>query len=204
MPEVIETIETPEEAAGAEVIDLFGAAATDDTETRYITVLETWRELLKPGAKVLSEKPHPNWCIHMITSYVGLDFKDMLAVRDEITSRFELMRTILDLELDGDEECMKKASREEDIEENRAHYKNLIYLWQAQVQQWELEWDCTDPDAAITLAALGEIHKMFLGEQGLIRHLDAVQFPFDQSDQEELVGLLTEHRDSVLGVGGEQ
>lgn len=199
MIDPVETIETSEELA--EVVPLSGRAR----EKEYRTVLETWRELLAPADKVGQERPSPNWCMRILSTYLGLSFSDMYDVRDRYHAKVREMREIVRHVIATDPECLSRGSVEEDRTENSDLYKNLILLWQQQILQWELEWDCRKPDAAVEIAAMSEVHKLFLGEQGLIQHLMSIGFEFTQDDQDTLAELLEEQRDTYLAqaVSGE-
>ena len=52
-------------------------------------------------------------------------------------------------------------------------------------------------DAAVELASIGEVHKLFLGQQGIIAFLDNIQFQFFEMDQSMLMEALAEMKEEA-------
>lgn len=162
----------------------------DANKAAYHTILEIWREVLRPAANEMTKRVTPQWATRVVNQYHGLTYKDMPAFRSEYFGSILQLAQILDAEIETDDECLKYISAEEDVEHNTHHYLNVLFAWQMQFMQWELDWDPAAPDAAIKIAALGEVHKMFFDPQGLTALLDEIKFEFTDTDRDTLGELL--------------
>lgn len=195
MPEYDETIELPDQDQ-ADLAQLY-AEPDGMSLPSFHPVLEVWREVLKPALQEAEKSPTPQWCTRILAAYIGLTYGDMLEFRDRYFDKIKQLRDILELEIESDPVCLKVTEPAEDVVINENHYLNLMLLWQMTILDWELEWDCQNPDAAVELAAIGEVHKLFLGQQGIIAFLDNIQFQFVESDQ-ALIG------EALLEMKGDQ
>lgn len=166
----------------------------DDEEMVYHTILEAWREVLTPAAAERGKVVTPQWANRMLATYMGLEYRDMETFRDLYYDRINELLVILREEIASDPDCLNWATPEEDSVENSHHYKNLLLHWQLAILSWEMEWRCTDDDAAVSIAVLSEVHKMFLGAQGLTAWLENIKFEFTEADQETLSAALLEFR----------
>lgn len=163
----------------------------------YHPVLEVWQAVLKPASDPAEyeSKPTPAWANRIVSGYHGLTYADLNAVRDGYYGFIQELAAILDQEIASDPKCLKQLTSAEDAENNAEHYKNLLLLWQMAFQQRELDWDCTADDAAVQIAVLAEVHKMFFGQVGITAYLDNIQFEFTEADQEQLAEALSEMRE---------
>ena len=160
----------------------------------YHTLLEVWREVLRPIDDERTKPPTAQWCSRTISAYQGIGFADMYKFRDCYFDSLQELREILLEEISSDPECLTWASPEEDVEHNGHHYLNLLLQWQLTIQEWELAWDCTDVDAAIKLGAIGEVYKLVFGQTGITAYLDNIRFEFTESDQELISSALQDLR----------
>lgn len=161
----------------------------------YHTILEVWREVLRPAKDEKDSKVTPAWANRVVASYQDLCFQDMVDYRDAYFAKIIQLADILDYVISQDGDALSYATPAEDREHNSVHYKNLLLLWQQAVLQWELDWDCTDLNAGVEVAAISEVHKMFFGETGLTAHLDNIQFEFTEDDQAVLAEALEQLKD---------
>lgn len=199
-----ETVEYTE-VDQADILQMYGepdggAERPDLPEPSFHTVLEVWREVLKPAAQEATKKVTPQWANRMVASYAQLTFADMNDLRDLYFFRIGELAGIVDAEIAVDDQALRWSTPEEDAVENAAHYKGILTEWQCKFLGWELAWDCASPGAAVELAAISEVHKMFFGQTGLTQFLDNIRFEFTDADQAELAGALEELRLSVEGV----
>ena len=171
----------------------------------YRTLLEIWRAVLEPAVagEMRTDPISPQWATKMVTTYPGVSFADVEGIHHGVFDMAADLAQLLEDEIKSDDECLKKATAEEDAEENARHYKDMLAKWQVQLVQEELAWRPSDPDAAVQLAVLSEVQQMFLGEMGLVAHLDSIGFQFTEDDKAELQEHLTATRNMVLGVGGD-
>lgn len=158
----------------------------------FHAVLQVWQEILKPAEDELNAKVTPQWANRIIQSYPQITYADMVAYRDSYFGKILELSKILDFEISTDDECFNASSPEEDAEFNSHHYKNLLVQWQLAILQWELDWDTEDKHAAVELAAISEVHKMFFGDTGITAFLDNIKFEFNEDDQATLSEALQE------------
>lgn len=162
----------------------------------YHTILEVWREILKPAEGELAKKIAPQWANRIVATYQGVGFADVADFRDLYFSKIIELARILDLEIEGDDECLKFTTAEEDVKFNSHHYINVLTDWQKTFLTWELDWDTTHPDAAIELAAISEVHKMFFEQTGILGLLEQIKFEFTDADRDALAAALEDLRAS--------
>ena len=176
-------------------------------QASYHTILEVWREVLKPAKGEMTKRITPQWATRVVNTYHGVTYADMPAFRELYFGSILHLASILDDEIAQDDECLKYLNAEEDVEHNTPHYLNVLFAWQMQFMQWEIEWDAEAPDAAIKVAALAEVHKMFFDPQGLTALLDEINFQFTDTDRDtlgELLAGLIENAESYPQEGGSE
>lgn len=159
-------------------------------DVSYHTILEVWREILKPALDELDARITPQWASRIVASYKDVAYADMVEMRDRYYGKIIELLEILTEEIASDDECLNHATPEEDAAENAQHYKNVLHEWQLRIMSWELAWDCTDPRAGVELAAISEVHKAFFGETGVTQYLDNIRFEYTEADKAELAGRL--------------
>lgn len=164
-----------------------------DQAPEYHPILRVWQEILNASKQVRQERITPQWALHITTRHHDMHFQDMMNFRDLYYLSIDEMATALKFEIETDDECLKYTTPEEDVENNTFHYLNVIIAWQKLILTWELEWDTEAYDAAVQLAVISEVHKMFFGEVGLTSLLDQINFEFNEDSQnllrDELKGL---------------
>lgn len=161
-------------------------------DVEYHTLLEVWREVLKPAAVEATKRVTPQWAMRMVQSYPQLTVQDTIELRDRFYAKIQDLAKILDAEIETDSDALSRTTQETDAADNREHYLNLLLNWQKQILQWELDWDCTDPQAHIEVAAISETHKMFFAREGLTGFLDNIGFEFDEDDGQIIADALEE------------
>lgn len=158
-------------------------------------LLKVWQELMKPARAELSAKVTPQWANRITSSYREVNFADMEDFRDRYFGKWVEFADILDAEIATDSDCLTYTTHDEDREHNSQHYRNLLRDWQVRLLEWELAWDCKDPHAAVEIAAISEIHKVFFGQTGVINHLDQIKFEYTEADQAEALAALEATRE---------
>ena len=194
--ESTETIEVPDD-----VSELTGEG---HEPAKYRTLLEIWRAILEPAVsgEMRKDPISPQWATKMVTTYPGVSFADVDDIHHGVFDMSAELAAILDEEIASDDECLKKATAEEDAQENSGHYRALLAGWQIHLLQVELAWRPTSPKAAVELAILSEVQQMFLGQTGLVAHLDTIGFQFEEADQQDLQQKLLDARNEALGTEG--
>jgi hypothetical protein len=175
------------------VEDLVADAAQN---VAYHTILEVWREVLKPARVERTKKITPQWANRIVTTYQGLGFADMEDFRDLYFDKIGELEDILAGEIESDDECLNVTTPEEDVEHNGAHYFNVLINWQKTFLTWELEWHPADDLAGVELAAISEVHRMFFDSNGLTALLDQIKFEFTDDDRDLLAAELNALREA--------
>jgi hypothetical protein len=156
----------------------------------YLTILQAWREVLKSVESEKHADVTPAWANRITGSYREMRYADMPAFRDLYYAKVEKLTELLDAIIESDEECLKQASAEEDLEHNGKHYLAVITEWQLQLLQWEMDWNCTAENAAIDLASTAEALGTFFGDHGMTDLLETINLRFTDADTEALAGKL--------------
>jgi hypothetical protein len=172
-----------------------------DGEPSFHTILEVWREVLRPAQDSRTERITPQWASRICSKYDRLKFSDMPEFRDRYFGKIAELEDILHAVIASDDECLNQATAEEDVQHNSAHYIQILTDWQIAVLGWELDWDCTDPSAVAELAAISEVHTMFFGDVGITSLLDQIQFEFTDLHRDALGMALLNYKESREGDG---
>lgn len=162
------------------------------------TLLETWRELLASIEQAKAEKVGIALANRIVSTWPQLTYQDVTRYHERYHELLLELREILHAEISADPDCLKNV--ENDAVDNRRHYVNLLFCWQAASLRWEHEWDAASPDAAIEIAAIGDATGFFFGkpspdgrgQQGLVDHLGAINLEFGDADREDMAARLTE------------
>ena len=185
-----ETVDMPEFDTVQDILD-------EANKAPYHTVLEVWQQVLAPAEAERSAHITPQWATRITTSYNGVALYDMVDFRDLYFDKVLEFAGILDDEIATDDECLNLTSPEEDVEHNGHHYLNVLINWQKAFLQWELDWDCMSDTAAVEIAAMSEVHRMFFDQNGFIALLDQIKFEFTDADRDLLADILQEMKDSA-------
>lgn len=164
-------------------------------EPEPITLLETWRELLKSIDTTRDEPIGPAEASRILQKWPNLKVQELSLHKAWFYDYLSTMHSILLLELAQDPAALQHI--EDDAVDNHHHYLNLIMQWQLQLQHWTSSWDSDAKDAHITMAALAETQQFFFGPNGMSNHLDQIQFEFTEDD----ATLVAEALESMGGSG---
>jgi hypothetical protein len=176
----------------------------DAGEVKYNPVLRIWSEILSPENLTHGSRVTIPWSNAILSKYHSMTFALMPAFVDRFHQIMTDMADALRAEIASDPDCLKWHSVEEDVQENRAHYIQLLHHWQKTLLVWETIWDCTHPEAAAHVAALGEAGGFFFGETGLAAHLSQIGLEFDDADQADLAAELQAYEEQLRAeVNGE-
>lgn len=161
----------------------------------YHSILEVWRSVLTPVHTERLKRITPQWANRICTQYRGIDFADMPDYRELYYDKVEELLQILEVSIEQDPECLNVTSPEEDLETNGTRYKQLLIDWQKAFMLWELDWAPLSQYAAMQIAAISEVHKMFFDQVGLVSLLDQINFIMTDEDQAELAAELQALKD---------
>lgn len=148
------------------------------------TLLEVWSRVLDSIEASEEEKIDIATAVRVVTRYPQITYADVPVYQQAYYSCLKQLRNILRLEVSTDPDCFKHV--EDDVEDNKHHYLNLIAGWQQEVRSWEEEWSTDQEDAAVLVAAFADARGFVLSEHGLIAHLDQIGFDFNDVDSESV------------------
>ena len=171
----------------------------DANAAPYNSILRIWAEVLKPAEQERLKKITPQWANRICNTYREINFADVPKFRDHYFDKVLELANILDLEIATDDECLNVTTPEEDVQHNTFHYLNVLIDWQKALLSWELAWDCSDACAAVELAAISEVHRMFFDQNGLTALLDQIKFEMTDDHRDLLAASLQEMRDAQEG-----
>lgn len=151
------------------------------------SLLEVWQAVLSNG-KTLRHDPSSMQEVMAVTHrYPQIKVQEVSRYRMLYFDVLQEFADLLDAEIASDPECFKHAEPEADGTENRHHYLNLLAQWNALGAQLESEWNSNDDDAHLTFAAILEARNFLLGQQGLVAHLESIDFALSEDESAELV-----------------
>lgn len=186
----IETLEVPDDIS---------EIGEPEEQKPYRTLLEIWRAVLEPSKNMSTEPVSLQWASKMVQTYPEIRYKDVEDIHAGVFAvSAELLEKLNEI-IASDDEALKKANAKEDAEENASLYRQALIDWQVYFIERELAWRPSHPDAAVELAILSEVQQMFLGQTGLVAHLDSIGFQYTEADQAELSEALISARNAVLG-----
>lgn len=154
------------------------------------TLLESWSKLLDSIEGVRAEKLTPQDASRILRNWPPVKTQELTRYQDLYYSYLTEMREILRIEIDSDPKCLENT--DDDAVDNKGHYLNLLLLWQLQINQWGRDWDSDDDYAHIEMAAMAEAQQFFFGANGLLQHLDSIQFEMTEEDSNMLADALIE------------
>jgi hypothetical protein len=148
------------------------------------TILEVWASVLSNIEANEGEHISPRYANSIVSNWTRLSFQDVSAYTRQYFTYLKALRDLLTAEIEKDPAALENV--ENDAEDNRGHYLELIGAWQEQIELWEQGWDSDAPDSHIVLAALADATSFFVGAQGLVEHLSQINFQFTDEDREAL------------------
>ena len=173
---------------------------TDLEDMPFRTVLELWTAVMEPLTEEWGRTITMHWATRIVTTYPEMRFADVPEFRDRFFAKADVLATILKEQIAGDDECLKRVSAEEDAMFNGRLYRSILTAWQKEFILWEMKWRVEDDAAALEMAAIAEIHKMFFGTGGLIGLLDSINLEFTDDDRDTLAAELQEIKEAYDGV----
>lgn len=166
--------------------DLESLGITTGDEPSFHTILEVWQKVIEPARTEQHEKVTPQYASRIVSKYPEVHYGDMIVFKDLFYAKIIELLEILEDVIASDPKALSWTTAEEDREHNSKHYRKLLLEWQKHFLAWELEWETTDPFAAVKLAAIGEVHHFFFSETGISAHLQNIQFQYTEQDQAEV------------------
>ena len=188
--------ETRIEYSDQDILDITALQAEPSAEPpSFHPILQVWREVLRPAEAEKDKKVTPQWASRICAEYQQMRYDMMNEFKDHYFGKLAQLCDLLEIEIATDAECLTYTEPADDAKNNSHHYKNLLLVWQMMFLGWEMDWDCTTPDAAVELAAISEAHKMFFGQTGITAFLDNIGFEYTEDDSAMLAAALEEYRE---------
>jgi hypothetical protein len=148
------------------------------------TILEVWASVLSNIESNEGEHISPRYANSIVSNWPRLTFQEVSEYTRQYFTFLKALRDLLTAEIAKNPAALERV--ENDAEENREHYLELIGGWQELIEEWEQNWDSDAPDSHVTLAALADATSFFVGAQGLVEHLSQINFQFTDEDREAL------------------
>ena len=148
------------------------------------TILEIWAQVLSNIEANEGEHISPRYANSIVSNWPRLKFQEVSAYTQKYFTYLKSLRELLTEEIAKDPAAFERV--ENDAEENREHYLELIGAWQERIEMWEQTWQSDAKDSHVTLAALADATSFFVGAQGLVEHLSQIGFQFTDEDREAL------------------
>lgn len=156
------------------------------TATQY-SLLRVWSELLS-NLEAEAELSIPMGPAGQLTAiWPKLAFQDLDTYSDLYYSYLLEARDVLHEIIQDNPGCMDFEG-EEDAEQNRRHYRQLVVDWNVLLDRREMAWRASDPDSHISYAALVDARRFLFDREGLAGHLEArgITFATDEIREEIL------------------
>lgn len=167
--EIVETIEFDDNEAPA-----------PEAPPREYTLLETWWEVLSNVDAMKGRRISMEDALQTLNNHPYLKLFDVPLHTDSFYSFLSEAFEALNYEIQSDPECLSRA--ENDAEENRAHYLNLLINWGKIARKREEAWNVADPAAGPQLSGHIEAASFLMGSKGLLAHLGEIDFEYTEED----------------------
>ena len=153
------------------------------------TLLRVWSEVLSNIDKVAAEKVSPVIANKIVSSWPKLSFQDVPRYHDLYHAMLRLYRDELQQIIDDNPGALKHtapAGQEgSDAIENRAIYLEVLFQWHMINVRLEKNWNASDPDSHVQIAAIADSAAFTIGPNGLTQHLAQPQVGFNWGDEDQ-------------------
>lgn len=171
------------------------------------TLLETWTLILDSIEGSRDEKITPTIALKIVNSWPQLSFQDLAEYHELYHLKLiELRQAVRDIikkhpkalkNTDQGTDSFGQPSKDSDPVANHALYVELLYQWQASILRWETDWNSSDSNSHIVLAAIADASAFFVGNQGLVQHLSEINFKFPEGEQKDLQARLLVFKETL-------
>lgn len=182
-----------------DIADLESLGLTDEQAASSRTILEIWQAHLAPADEAMTERITPGYANKIVSTWPKLSYQDTGLYHKLFHDRVIELRSVLDEVIEAHREEYPDAFEhvEDDGEYNESAYLEVIYRWQARIQEWEHNWEVTGPISHIEVAVIADVTSFFVGQMGIVQFLDNVGFRFDAELQNHVRQRLTEHLEGL-------
>lgn len=163
----------------AELADETVEAEAPKPPTR--TLLETWIALFDSIQTVREQKINMAMTMNILGRHDALVVGDLTTFFRRYYEILDDARSIVNYEVATDAGCLN--NREEDVVDNKNHYLNIFIGWLQMLAELEEEWHVDNFEADIEMAAIIEARAFLVGEQGVIQHLQTINFQFGEDER---------------------
>jgi len=178
-PENVENVETPE--------------ADEELGAPKYSLLKVWLELLS-NVEEVKDQPIPMFVAHkVVNAWPKLSYQDTAVYHSLYHALLLDVRRILQEVVSEHEGCLDFEG-DDDAEQNRPIYYELVVAWNVLLDQLELEWRATDEDSHITLAAMVDVRAFLFSRTGFAGHLEARGISFETEEIAEAIAAAREEQ----------
>ncbi len=150
------------------------------------SLLEVWESILANIDKAAEERVMPAEAAGLVSRYPFIRVQEVPAYLKKYYDYLTEYRDALASEIASDPKCKTHTDPSEDAEKNRHHYKNLLVAWQAIALKDDFAWDATTEQAHLELAAMNEARNFVIGSNGIVAHLEAINFTLTPDEHDEI------------------
>jgi hypothetical protein len=144
-------------------------------------LLIVWEALLADIEGILAKKIPANVAAKVVASWPKLSFQDTAQYHVQYHELLlELRETLHQVILDNPDALQWRDT--DDAEKNRQVYIDLLISWHLFFDAVEADWDATDEDSHIQLAALVDARTFVFSSMGLAGHLNAIGFELQDEE----------------------
>ena len=182
--------QTPEDLAA--IAASFAEGSSDELPPLTVTVLRIWQEILGNIEESRQERISPTLAARVVRAWSNMTIQEVPQYWALYYDLLESARTRLHNVLSAHPDAIDQV--ENDAEENREVYLEVAFEWNDLLARMDEQWNCTDPEAHLQLAALTDVAGFLTGPNGLFDALSQPQvgFEFTEADQAALAKRLGE------------
>lgn len=161
-------------------------APWDDAALPKYTLLRVWREVLSNVETAKNEYIGMDVAGRIINQWPHLTFQEVVRYHELFHDGLLEIRKVLD-DVIAEHPSAIDVKGEEDLAENHAVYKDLIFRWNILLDRKQNTWDVSDPESHIQYAAFVDVRGFLFRDDGFAGHLEQLGFTLSTEELTEAV-----------------
>jgi hypothetical protein len=174
-----------------DMLDLEALGETAEPTQR--TILAIWKELLSNVEASGQEKVTPGLAVRIVRTWTFLTFQDTPTYHTLYHTHLKRLRGFLHEALEEHPNATQFVG-DEDYENNRQIYIDLLARWNFELDEMESRWDASSPTAGILLAVIADLRVFIMSAEGLAGHLDTINFQLTEDEFRAALAELSEDK----------
>lgn len=145
------------------------------------TIIEVWQAFLEPADEARDERVGPGYANKIVSTHPKLSYNDVQAYHTRFHDRIIEFRDAFDDALQSHLERKADALLhvDDDGEYNGDLYSEVLFRWHVKLETLDRTWDVRSKAAHIDVAVLIDLRAFFIGQMGIVAHLDSIGFDPD-------------------------